>query len=61
MDLLALVVLVTPVVGAQDAAAATSTGLRPEGWVFMILSVSFVTVLTAWCFYKVLTASEQES
>lgn len=55
MDLLALLFAV------QAEPAATSTGLRPEGWVFMILSVSFVTLLVGWCFYKVLTAPEQES
>lgn len=25
------------------------------GWMFLIASVSFVWVLTGWCFYKVLT------
>lgn len=25
------------------------------GWVFMILSLSFVLGLTGWCYYKVLT------
>lgn len=55
MDHLALATTVL-----QDAPAATSTALRPEGWVFMILSVSFVTLLAGWCFYKVLTAPEQD-
>ncbi|MCK6447413.1 MAG: hypothetical protein L6Q99_13565 [Planctomycetes bacterium] len=55
MDHLALLAL------AQTETAATSTGLQPAGWVFMILSVSFVTSLVGWCFYKVLTAPEHES
>lgn len=29
--------------------------MRPEGWLFMILSLSFVWGLTGWCFYRVLT------
>ena len=30
------------------------------GWVFLILSLSFVWGLLVWCFYKVLTGSEIE-
>ena len=26
-----------------------------EGWIFMIVSITFVVVLTAWCYYRVLT------
>ena len=26
------------------------------GWVFMLLSLAFVWVLTIWCFWRVLTA-----
>ena len=26
------------------------------GWVFLLLSTAFVWGLTAWCFYRVLTA-----
>ena len=29
-------------------------------WIFMLTSVSAVVVLTAWCFYKVLTAPPAE-
>jgi hypothetical protein len=29
--------------------------LNALGWIFMITSVSFVTGLAGWCFYKVLT------
>ena len=56
MPLLALLTI-----ALQDAPAPASTALRLEGWVFMILSVSFVTLLTGWCFYKVLTTPEQKS
>jgi hypothetical protein len=31
------------------------------GWVFMILSVGFVWVLTGWCFYRVLTLPPTET
>lgn len=30
--------------------------MTPAGWVLMIGSVGFVLVLTAYCFYRVLTA-----
>lgn len=29
--------------------------MTPAGWTVMLLSVSFVVVLVAWCFYRVLT------
>jgi hypothetical protein len=29
--------------------------MTPEGWLFMILSITFVIGLTAWCYYRVLT------
>jgi hypothetical protein len=29
------------------------------GWIFMTLSVSFVTILCAWCFYRVLTLPDE--
>jgi hypothetical protein len=29
-------------------------------WIFMIVSVSFVTGLLSWCYYKVLTGSPQD-
>jgi hypothetical protein len=32
--------------------------LSGPGWIFMIVSVAFVTTLTLWCFYKVLTTSD---
>lgn len=28
--------------------------MRTSGWIFMLFSVGFVVILTAWCFYKVL-------
>jgi NSS family neurotransmitter:Na+ symporter len=34
--------------------------MTPLAWAFMILSVSFVVILTGWCFYKVLTAPPAE-
>jgi hypothetical protein len=34
--------------------------MTPLAWIFMLLSVTFVTALVAWCFYKVLTASPQD-
>jgi len=33
--------------------------MTPIGWVFLIVSLSFVWGLTGWCFYKVLTAKEE--
>ena len=26
------------------------------GWIFMILSITFVVTLVSWCYYRVLTA-----
>ena len=31
------------------------------GWIFLTLSMVFVWGLTAWCFYKVLTAPREPS
>jgi hypothetical protein len=31
------------------------------GWIFLTLSLVFVWGLTAWCFYKVLTAPREPS
>ena len=28
--------------------------MTPVGWMFLIVSVGFVVILTAWCFYRVL-------
>lgn len=50
----------------QDAAAATTAEapkiqpMQPLGWTFMLVSVSAVVILTAWCFYKVLTAPPEK-
>ena len=30
--------------------------LTIAGWIFMLVSVSFVVILTFYCFYRVLTA-----
>ena len=29
--------------------------MNTEGWIFMIVSITFVVSLTAWCYYRVLT------
>jgi len=33
--------------------------MQPEGWLFMVLSIGFVVALTAWCYYRVLTAPKE--
>jgi hypothetical protein len=33
--------------------------MNPLGWLFMIVSVSFVVILTGWCFYRVLSTHEE--
>jgi hypothetical protein len=35
--------------------------MTPLGWIFLTLSMLFVWGLTAWCFYKVLTAPREPS
>ena len=35
--------------------------MSPLGWIFMLGSVAFVTVLLSWCYYKVLTNPEDRS
>ena len=35
--------------------------MEPLGWVFLIVSLSFVWGLTGWCFYRVLTYSDEHS
>lgn len=35
--------------------------MRTSGWIFMLLSVGSVIVLTAWCFVKVLTMPKPEN
>jgi hypothetical protein len=35
--------------------------MRLGGWVFLILSLSFVWGLAGWCYYKVLTYEEEDS
>ena len=32
------------------------SSLTPLGWTFMIVSLTFVVGLTAWCYMRVLTA-----
>ena len=38
----------------QDTLPA-GTSINTGGWIFMVLSVGFVTVLMIWCFAKVLS------
>ena len=33
--------------------------MTPEGWIFMIVSITFVVALTAWCYYRVFTAPHE--
>ena len=33
--------------------------MTPAGWIFLIGSLSFVWILTLWCFYRVLTVREE--
>ncbi|HEX5758644.1 MAG TPA: hypothetical protein VF121_05580 [Thermoanaerobaculia bacterium] len=33
--------------------------MTPLGWVFLIVSLTFVWGLTGWCFYRVLTAPRE--
>jgi hypothetical protein len=39
---------------------APAQGLSTAALVFMVLSVSFVTVLLAWCYRKILTSGREE-
>jgi hypothetical protein len=32
--------------------------MRPEGWAFMVISVSAVLTLVSYCYYKVLTTTK---
>jgi hypothetical protein len=37
----------------------TATPLNAIGWITMIVSVTFVTVLTLWCFRRVLAGPKE--
>jgi hypothetical protein len=53
-----VVPVAAPVLGAATGASAGEVvggGLTLGGWFTMLTSVGFVTVLTAWCIWKVLT------
>ena len=44
----------------MNLASVTPTyaeGLTRDGWVIMLLSVSFVTILLVWCLYKVMISA----
>lgn len=34
--------------------------MTPLGWIFLIVSLLFVWGLTGWCFYRVLTARDDQ-
>jgi hypothetical protein len=34
--------------------------MKPEGWIFMIVSLAFVWGLTGWCYWKILTTPSRE-
>jgi hypothetical protein len=44
----------------QEAAAQAGTSIDTGGWIFMVVSVGFVTVLMIWCFAKVLSLPPEE-
>ena len=44
----------------QEAAIKTAEPIGPGGWIFMAVSVGFVTVLMVWCFTKVLSLPPEE-
>lgn len=35
--------------------------MTPLGWVFLLVSLTFVWGLTIWCFYRVLTLKDPET
>jgi hypothetical protein len=35
--------------------------ITPLGWLFLVGSVSFVTGLTGWCYWKVLTTPDEHT
>lgn len=35
--------------------------MTPLGWIFLLVSITFVWGLTGWCFYKVLTIKDPEN
>jgi hypothetical protein len=43
-----------------ELAQAQAATLSPAGWILMILSVGFVTVLVVWCFKRVLSLPAEE-
>lgn len=51
----ALVALAQATAPAADLARVHMT---PAGWAFMISSTAIVTLVTFWCFYKVMTRPE---
>jgi hypothetical protein len=44
----------------QPETVETVRTLEPLGWILMILSVGFVTILVTWCFRKVLSLPPEE-
>lgn len=43
-----------------QAAPVQAAPINAAGWIFMLGSVTFVTVLVIWCFKKVLSLPPQE-
>ena len=44
----------------DQAGADKPVGMQPLGWLFMLTSTISVTVLTLWCFARVLTSAEEK-
>jgi hypothetical protein len=55
-----LLLLVQDAASTAAAEAPKIQPMQPLGWIFMLVSVSTVVTLTAWCFYKVLTAPPEQ-
>lgn len=49
-----------PSILAQAADGAADYGLTLGGWITMILSVGFVTLLLGWCIWRVLREPRAE-
>lgn len=52
--------LATAALLQESAEPALIQPMSPLGWLFLIASVGFVVGLTAWCFYRVLSAPPED-
>lgn len=43
----------------QAAGTKTPEGMTTNGWIFMITSITFVLLLTGWCFKRVLADDDE--